>query len=135
VLLSFWAALVPARSTLAHSLLIESSPGANSTVGISPGELVLRFNNRIERKLSKIRLVGAGAQKLDLPVVVTGRADTLRANVPALTPGAWRVEWQVLSTDGHVVSGAFSFRLDPERAGDPGAGAALPSGRGGAQPR
>jgi len=120
---------------LAHSLLIESSPGANSTVSTAPRELVLRFNNRIEKKLSRVRLVGAGGQKLSLPVVVTGRADTLQATVPALNPGPWRVEWQVLSTDGHVVSGVFSFRLAPEAAGDPAAGAALPSGRSGPQPR
>lgn len=90
--------------------------------------MVLRFNNRIEKKLSRIRLVGGDGRRLDLPVVVTGRADTLQAAVPALAPGAWRVEWQVLSTDGHVVRGAFSFRLDPK-------GAALPSGRSGPQPR
>ena len=110
---SLWAVLVPAGPGLAHSLLIESSPGANSTVATSPGEMVLRFNNRIEKKLSRIRLVGAGGEKLDLAVAVTGRADTLKAGVPVLNPGPWRVEWQVLSTDGHVVSGAFSFRLGP----------------------
>ncbi|MGH7334732.1 MAG: copper resistance CopC family protein [Candidatus Rokuibacteriota bacterium] len=133
--LAFSAVLVPVRPGLAHSLLLESSPGANSSLASSPREMVLRFNNRIEKKLSRIRLVGAGNQKLDLPVEVTGRADTLRASVPALSAGAWRLEWQVLSTDGHVVSGAFSFRLNPEPAGGPGAGAALPAGRSGAQPR
>jgi copper resistance protein C len=97
--------------------------------------MVLRFNNRIEKKLSRIRLVGAGGEKLDLAVAVTGRADTLKAGVPVLRPGPWRVEWQVLSTDGHVVSGVFSFRLAPEAAADRGAGAAIPSGRSAAQPR
>ena len=78
--------------------------------------MVLRFNNRIEKKLSRVRLVGAAGETLDLAVAVTGRADTLKAGVPVLSPGPWRVEWQVLSTDGHVVSGVFSFRLAPEAA-------------------
>jgi methionine-rich copper-binding protein CopC len=42
-----------------------------------------------------------------------GAADQLTGTVAPLTPGAWRVEWQVLSTDGHVVSGGFSFRVAP----------------------
>jgi methionine-rich copper-binding protein CopC len=48
-----------------------------------------------------------------VPVAVTGQANTLTGPFPALPPGSWRVEWQVLSTDGHVVTGAFSFRLEP----------------------
>ena len=46
-------------------------------------------------------------------LVSDGAADRLSATVPTLTPGAWRVEWQVLSTDGHIVSGNFSFRVVP----------------------
>jgi methionine-rich copper-binding protein CopC len=42
-----------------------------------------------------------------------GAADRLTGTVAPLTPGAWRVEWQVLSTDGHIVSGGFSFRVAP----------------------
>jgi methionine-rich copper-binding protein CopC len=40
-------------------------------------------------------------------------ADSVVARVPPLSPGAWRVEWQVFSTDGHVVSGTYGFRLAP----------------------
>jgi methionine-rich copper-binding protein CopC len=74
---------------------------------------VLRFNNRIEKKLSKVRLVGDKGARLEVPVAVTGRADTLTGALPGLAPGRWRLEWQVLSTDGHVVSGSFSFRVAP----------------------
>jgi methionine-rich copper-binding protein CopC len=75
--------------------------------------LVLRFNNRIEKKLSKVRLVGGNGARREVPVAMAGRADTLTGTLPALTTGAWRIEWQVLSTDGHVVTGAFSFRVRP----------------------
>jgi methionine-rich copper-binding protein CopC len=33
--------------------------------------------------------------------------------VPSLPAGTWRVEWQVLSTDGHVVAGRFEFKVAP----------------------
>jgi methionine-rich copper-binding protein CopC len=101
-------------STEAHSLLLESSPAAGATLSEGPPHIALRFNNRIEKKLSTIRVLDErGASRPVTVLVSDGAADWLRAAVPALTPGAWRVEWQVLSTDGHIVSGNFSFRVAP----------------------
>jgi methionine-rich copper-binding protein CopC len=54
-----------------------------------------------------------GASRPVTVLVSDGAADRLTATVSALAAGAWRVEWQVLSTDGHIVSGNFSFRVAP----------------------
>jgi methionine-rich copper-binding protein CopC len=98
----------------AHSLLLESSPAAGATLTEGPPRISLRFNNRIEKKLSTIRVLDEhGAPRPVTMLVSDGAADRLSATVPALTPGAWRVEWQVLSTDGHIVNGNFSFRVAP----------------------
>jgi len=98
----------------AHSLLLESAPAAGATLTAPPREVMLRFNNRIEKTLCRVRLLdGSGGTH---PLVLTAGAapaDRLTAAVPPLTPGRWRVEWQVLSTDGHVVSGRFEFTLAP----------------------
>jgi methionine-rich copper-binding protein CopC len=107
-------ALAAAGPAAAHSLLLESAPAANATLTAAPPRLALRFNNRIEKTLSRVRLLDARGAALPLVVAVDeGPADRLVAAMPPLTPGAWRVEWQVLSTDGHVVSGRFEFRLAP----------------------
>jgi methionine-rich copper-binding protein CopC len=74
---------------------------------------MLRFNNRIEKSLSRIRLLDDAGAVRQLVVAAEGAADRLTATVPVLAPGRWRVEWQVLSKDGHVVSGRFEFRLAP----------------------
>jgi methionine-rich copper-binding protein CopC len=100
-----------ATPVAAHSLLLESAPAANATVDTAPPALRLRFNNRIEKRLSRIRLVDERGQARDLPVAEEGAADQLMASVPPVTPGKYRVEWQVLSTDGHVVTGRFSFTV------------------------
>jgi methionine-rich copper-binding protein CopC len=97
----------------AHSLLLESSPTAGATLSEGPPQISLRFNNRIEKKLSTVRVLDERGASRPLTVQVDGAADRLTAAVPALGPGAWRVEWQVLSTDGHIVSGRFSFRVTP----------------------
>src|SRR5205085_2259886 len=95
----------------AHSLLLESTPAANATVGAPPA-LRLRFNNRIEKRLSRVRLVDERGAATDLTLAEDGAADWLSAPAPSLAPGRYRVEWQVLSTDGHVVTGRFSFTVD-----------------------
>ena len=105
-------ALVPTVPARAHSLLLESSPPAGATVPASPAQITLRFNNRIEKRLSRIRLVDAHGEKRVLEARPDDtRVDELSAPAPTLGPGAYRVQWQVLSTDGHVVRGAFSFRV------------------------
>ena len=103
--------LACATPAAAHSLLLESSPAANSLVEAPPRELVLRFNNRIEKRLSKIRLVDEHGHGRELPLTTDGAADRLQAALTDVAPGRYRVEWQVLSTDGHVVTGRYTFTL------------------------
>ena len=101
-------------SARAHSLLLESAPAADATLATAPAQLVLRFNNRIEKSLSRVRVLDARGVAQPLVVnAAAGSADRLVATVPRLAPGAWTVLWQVLSTDGHVVSGRFEFRVGP----------------------
>ena len=101
-----------ASPAAAHSLLLESSPAAEATLAAPPPQLTLRFNNRIEKRLSRITIVDdKGSPQVLAIAAADGGADRLIAAVPPLAPGAYRVEWQVLSTDGHVVTGGFGFRL------------------------
>jgi hypothetical protein len=108
VLLALLLTITPAA---AHSLLLESFPAADTAHAGTPTELRLRFNNRIEKRLSRLRLVDERGARQELPVDPDGAADWLTAPLPAITPGRYRVEWQVLSTDGHVVSGRFAFTV------------------------
>jgi methionine-rich copper-binding protein CopC len=103
--------LVMAAPAAAHSLLLESSPAAGSVVDAGPRQLALRFNNRIEKRLSRIRLVDDRGGAHDLAVATDGAADRLTAALPEVPPGRYRVEWQVLSTDGHVVTGRYTFTV------------------------
>jgi copper resistance protein C len=106
--------LAAAGPAVAHSLLLESSPAAGATLTALPARATLRFNNRIEKRLSRMRLLDGSGRERPLVVAVSeGGDDRLIAAVPSLPPGDYRLEWQVLSTDGHLVSGNFKFRLAP----------------------
>jgi methionine-rich copper-binding protein CopC len=111
-----WAAAVLLAVTVAsaHSLLVESSPAAGAVVRTSPGRLTLRFSNRIEQALSRVRVLDGRNQPVTLEAVPgPGEPDRLAVRLPPLPAGRYRVEWQVLSADGHLVSGAFRFQVAP----------------------
>lgn len=98
-------------AAVAHSLLLEATPGPNTTVP-APARITLRFNTRVEKRLSRIMLVdGQGARRALVVLVGDGGVDTVAAQAPALAPGRYEVEWEVFSTDGHVVAGRFVFQV------------------------
>jgi copper resistance protein C len=97
----------------AHPLLLGSSPAADAVVTAPPSRVALRFNNRIETRLSRVGLVDESGRRRALTIVPADTPDQLIADAPALTPGRYRVEWQVLSADGHVLGGRFAFRVAP----------------------
>jgi len=106
--------LATAGSVAAHSLLLESTPAAGAVVSVPPSRVALRFNNRIEKPLSRLRLLDERGGEQPLVISASeAAADRLSAAMPALSPGQYRVEWQVLSTDGHIVVGSFVFRVTP----------------------
>ena len=103
------ASVIPASG---HSLLLESSPAAGAVLA-APAEVRLRFNGRVEKRLSLLALVDERGAARVLAPDPAGPPDRLVAALPALSPGRYRLEWHVLSTDGHVVSGGFGFRVAP----------------------
>jgi methionine-rich copper-binding protein CopC len=102
-----------AAPVLAHSLLLESSPAAHAVLATAPAHVELRFNNRVEKRLSRVTLVGARGERLPATTLTDGAPDRLRAQLPPIPPGEYRLEWRVLSTDGHIVTGTYTFRVSP----------------------
>ncbi|WP_439602409.1 copper homeostasis periplasmic binding protein CopC [Devosia sp.] len=98
---------------LAHGLLVQTTPVADSAIAEPPTEISLRFNEKIEVRFSGIELLGPDGVK-----IVTGeialRDDSMVAPVSGpLSPGVYQVDWHVLSADGHKVEGSFKFEVGP----------------------
>lgn len=98
----------------AHALLLESSPKHNAT-GAPPPQLLLRFNGRIEQRLSRVVLVsGPHRAAITLASPEPSSPDTLVYPLPVLEPGPREARWRVLSVDGHVTEGKVRFTVqDP----------------------
>lgn len=101
-----------AGEAVAHSKLKSSLPANGSTVPGNFKEARLDFLEPIEGALSHFDLVDA-----DGKVVVHADGGTACAEksckfpVETLAPGAYRIDYHILSADGHVVEGKIRFTV------------------------
>ena len=105
-----------------HATLVSSEPAANSHLASPPTRVRLVYSEPIEGKLAKVTIVPATAA----PIVLRAGADprdvhAVIAPVDALGPGTYKVEWRVVSADGHPVDGTFSFTVGDTTVSAPAA--------------
>jgi methionine-rich copper-binding protein CopC len=99
------------HAAFAHAVLVGSTPAQHATV--KPGDLDISFtyNSRIDALRSSLHLVGPDGKAQTLAVNVHAAPNLLLAKAIALHAGAYKLEWQVLSTDGHISRGTVEFRV------------------------
>ena len=100
-----------AASAAAHAIVIAASPAVDATVAGPNVPIELRFNSRIDRARSRLTLVGPDRSAKTLPLGADTAPDLLTARANDLTPGAYRLRWQVLSIDGHITRGDIPFSV------------------------
>ncbi len=107
VLVGLVAALTFPASTFAHANLDSTSPSYRQRLQAPAKAVVLHFDQAVQAQPNAIEV------KNELGNALSGKA---RANGPIvkvplerLPRGAYTVRWHVLSEDGHVVSGVFTF--------------------------
>ena len=101
------AALAAPAQALAHSTLIQASPGFRERLASSPRAVVLRFDQAVQALPGSIRVYSTRGSIGALQSRSVGLS--LRAALPRLPTGAYTVRWHALSGDGHVVSGVYTF--------------------------
>ncbi len=98
------ALLVPAAAW-AHASLKAESPGFQQELAVSPSEIRLHFDQFV--KFPYVQVYDAAGHTYAGPA--TADALSVAAPVRKLPTGAYTVRWHVLSADGHVVSGVWTF--------------------------
>ena len=111
LLSSVIAILLTARESAAHAKLQTASPPANSQLDQSPSEIKLSFTEPIEVRLSKITVRSAKQSQAPSVSSVPGDRRSCIAGLTPLKAGAYVVDWQVVSSDGHATSGSYSFTI------------------------
>jgi len=101
---------VPADS---HAVLVRSTPAARAVLSHPPDRVRLWFNERLEPAFSSVTVWSGSGARMDRQDVRVGPDDPnqLSVTLPALDPGTYTVRFRVLSVDGHIVEGNFSFMI------------------------
>ena len=95
-----------------HASLVSSEPAAKSHLASAPARIRLVFSEPIEGKLSRITLARSGGGPFVVPAAGDPRdVHAVIAPADSLTPGAYRLEWRIVSADGHPVDGNFVFAI------------------------
>jgi copper transport protein len=101
------AALAAPASALAHASLRETIPSYRERVQVAPRSVSLRFDQTVTAEPNAIEVKNAFGKTLSRVSRSEGRI--VLVPLAQLPRGAYTVRWHVLSEDGHVVSGVFTF--------------------------
>jgi methionine-rich copper-binding protein CopC len=124
-----------AAPAFAHNFLVTSTPAAGKTLTALPSAFTITTNEGL------LDLSGHGAGfAFDIEdahgrfygdgcVTVTGPSMSIDPVIGAA--GKYRVLWQIVSADGHVVSNSYSFTWKPPASFTPAKGASHPQDCGG----
>jgi len=103
--------LLAATVAFAHSVPVEMTPAANSTVS-APASIVVHFSEALEPKFSTLTLTDAAGRVVNKePSVVSSDAKVMTLSLPALTPGVYTVNWIGVAVDAHRAQGAYKFTV------------------------
>lgn len=101
--------LLSAAPASAHAVLLRTEPSPQSTVKEAPGEVRLHFSESVEAAFGAVRIFDVDGKRVDEGKRVSaggGRTVVVPAD---LADGTYTVTWRVVSTDGHLIRGAFQF--------------------------
>ena len=101
----------------AHALVVESRPPAGAKLAEPPAEIYLRFNSKLEKRLSHATISTEKGKPVALPIATDGhdRPDRLVLPLAPLAPGNYLVRYKVLAVDGHITEGILRFSvLEPK---------------------
>ena len=107
-----WLVLTPVVAW-AHASLVRSVPARRAVLSRPPSRVQLWFNERLEPKFSRVSVQDATGTQVDAGEVRVDPDDPrlLSVGLRPLAPSAYTVKFRVLSVDGHIVEGKFSFTV------------------------
>ena len=101
-----------AAPAAAHAIVVESVPAADAVLDTAPDRVTLRFNSKIERRLSRVTLGPVGSLPSPVAIVEGDESpDRIVVSLPPIGPGRYVLRYKVLSADGHVTEGALRFTV------------------------
>ena len=105
------AVVLAAGPAAAHARLVSATPAPNATVGATR-TLTLTFSERSVPAFSGFDVVNSAGEKLAVRTSVAEDGKTLTGTLTRPLPaGAYRIDWRIASSDGHRMTGSYTFTV------------------------
>ncbi|MFJ7735630.1 copper resistance protein CopC [Lysinibacillus sp. NPDC097287] len=98
-------------SAFAHSHLGGSNPADGEVITEPLNEIVLNFDGQIEQG-SFIDVTTASGQTIELKETIIGEGTLTGTVAEPLPNDEYKVNWSIISKDGHPLEGNFSFTVN-----------------------
>jgi methionine-rich copper-binding protein CopC len=95
----------------AHAIIVAARPAMNSSVAPGDLEIKLDFNSNIDRRRSRLRLKRPDGTEAAIALAPNAPPGVLAGRAEAKIAGRWKLNWQVLSLDGHITRGEVIFSV------------------------
>lgn len=96
----------------AHAQLVLAEPANGTTLTESPAEIHLTFNENLGED-SDVTIIGDRFERVSGVVVREIVLNEIFVYVPPLEAGVYTVQYDVISADGHPISGSYEFAVRP----------------------
>ena len=107
----------------AHDQLVGSNPEEGAELDEQPQWIEMDFSGEIQDVGTEVQVLQDGGDDVSAGEVTVEGTQVSSALPDDLTPGTYTVQWRVVSSDGHPISGEFDFTLtDAVGAGQDGEG-------------
>ena len=95
----------------AHAILMDSTPKSNSTAQGPDLDIMVRYNVRVDGSRSRVMLVAGDGTSTPLTLAKQAKPDILQMHASGLKAGAYKLQWSVLASDGHMSKGEVPFTV------------------------
>lgn len=97
----------------AHAALVSSDPAPSAVLETAPEVIRLEFSEPVSPAADAVSIFDATGARIEGGAVSTGESSSeiVLTDVPSLDDGVHVVAWRVVSSDGHLVQGAFTFTI------------------------
>lgn len=100
---------------LAHAIIVRTSPPQGGVAPTNIGKIDVWYDAGIRDSLTALAVVTAAGERVDKRDAAIDSADPAHVSVSVnpMAPGKYTVRYRALSADGHMVSGAWEFDVQP----------------------
>jgi copper resistance protein C len=98
-------------NTFAHSHLADSNPKDGEVITNSIQEIKLDFDGKIMQG-SYIEVTSTEGASFEVDTIEIGEGQLMATLANPLPNGEYKVDWSIISADGHPLEGAYSFTVN-----------------------